>query len=341
MKILRQKLFTFQDKKAWEELKAATNNFTTLPNGRGKMNARDVIRFKKWAELVDQGRMNEVDWNEAKKVFEHIDLPETAKGLEHLSHKYRLIRDPKFQNRYKSVMSPGYRRTTALRKNLAKRETREYFDLIKKYPNMSASDPLANEQITRYNRLQRKNADRFDREYKEITPLLDDASGFDAHEKAVNLNNRIINRKNASANKRRGGRSERFLMSCLENDGVTIKQSEPGRRNYFSPTDPNNIYLSTKSPSTGFHEYGHLLNNRKGYIVSPRRLRDSGPLSVFAEENLASSRALAKVRRGIKLGKLNPKVEKRYRGDLETAIKTYYHNGIQHALVGIEKAVKR
>ena len=30
MKILRQKLFTFQDKKAWEELKTATNNFTTL-----------------------------------------------------------------------------------------------------------------------------------------------------------------------------------------------------------------------------------------------------------------------------------------------------------------------
>ena len=52
MKILRQKLFTFQDKKAWEELKRETNNFKDLPQGRKGMKPRDVFRLQDLADKV-------------------------------------------------------------------------------------------------------------------------------------------------------------------------------------------------------------------------------------------------------------------------------------------------
>ena len=334
MKILRQKLFTFQDKKAWEELKAATNNFTTLPNGRGKMNARDVIRFKKWAELVDQRRMNEVDWNEAKKAFEHIGLPETAKGLEHLSHKYKLIQDPKFQNRYQDIMSgKEWRRGLSLYRNLSDRKNNEM-----------RNNPLNAAEIeNKYINLINKNQDRFDTSYKLGLPLLDSAGGREIHRdlyvKALHQNDR----KNKKYDKRNmsHGRTRKFIDKVLGNEGVEmVKDAE----SQFIPKYPNAIFVSNYSPGTVLHEFGHQ-NSMGGGGYSNRvagiNTTYSGPLSILAEENVASSRALAKARQGIKTKKLNPKIEKSMRKDLESSFGGYLHHETIKALEGVKKAVRR
>jgi len=326
MIILRQKLFTFQDKKAWEELKAATNNFTTLPNGRGKMNARDVIQFKKWAELVDQGRMNEVDWKEAKKVFEHIDLPETAKGLEHLSHKYRLIQDPEFQNRYETMMSGDiYRKAEKLDHDLESRYKRE------------ASRPNTNiDQITaKYQKLRDQNIERLNKTHKRGQPLLDVFGGVQEHVRLGERDNRRSDRYDNLSKKRTIGRSGDFIAKEMRRLNIRPRFSIANPGDYFDPQHPNEITISTRSPFTVLHELGHAQNYRKGYTTG------DSDLSRFAEENLATSRALARTRLGIKQGELNPKIEKRIRKAGEAALGTYYHAGINDTLIGIRKLMKR
>jgi len=324
MIILRQKIFTFQDKKAWEELKAATNNFTTLPNGRGKMNARDVIRFKKWAELVDQGKMNEVDWNEAKKVFEHIDLPETAKGLEHLSHKYKLIQDPEFQNRYENIMSGDrYRKTMKLD-----------HDIVSRYKREASRTNTDIDQVTaKYQKLQDQNLERLNKTYKRGKPLLY-AFGGQEHERLWSRDKRRSVRNDNLGNRRTIGRSGDLITEELKR--LNIRPIFANSGNYFDPQYPNEITISTRSPFTVLHELGHAQNYRKGYPMG-----DNGALSEFAEENLATSRALARTRYGIKQGKLNPKIEKRIRKAGEDALGTYYHTGINNTLMGIRKIMKR
>jgi hypothetical protein len=331
MIILRQKIFTFQDKKAWEELKTATNNFTTLPNGRGKMNARDVVRFKKWAELVDQGRMNEVDWNEAKKVFEHIDLPETARGLEHLSHKYRLIQDPEFQDRYENIMSgDSFRKNMNLNRKLANRADRESY---------RSNNPA--EVYKRYDALIDKNLDRLNETTKLSFPL------FEGGEDAIKSSQRRYllqsNRADKKYRKRGigGPRTKKYIANILHKDNVSVMTPSQIGRNYFDSRFPNHIYVSSYNPAVLLHEWGHQQNYKRGYYPGFRFTDANDTLSQIAEENMASSRALARIRGGVKRGEVSPGVEKRIRKSLDSALESYTRPGIHKLFGGIKKAVRK
>ena len=331
MIILRQKHFTTQDKIAWEELKNATNNFTTLPNGRGGMNARDVIRFKKWAELVDQGRMNEVDWNEAKKAFEHIGLPETAKGLEHLSHKYRLIQDPEFQDRYEGIMSGNtFRKNMDLNRKLSIRGDVEAF---------RSENPT--EVYKRYDALIDKNLDRLNKSHKRSFPLLPFENGEDVLSHAQNRYLKQDNRAEKRYNKRgTGRRTAKFISNTLNKDNVIPIAAESGR-NYFNSLDPSSIYISSKNPAVILHEWGHQQNYKRGFNPGFRFKDAKDTMSQIAEENMASSRALARTRLGIKKGDINPRVEKKLRKSLDSALSSYTRSGASKVFEGIKKAVKR
>ena len=330
MKILRQKLFTFQDKKAWEELKAATNNFTTLPNGRGKMNARDVYRFKKWAELVDQGRINEVNWNEAKKVFEHIDLPETAKGLEHLSHKYKLIQDPEFQDRYENIMSgDSFRKNMNLNRKLSTRADREAY---------ISSNPY--EVYKKYDTLIDRNLDRLNKTYKPSHPLFEGKENI-----LLNAGKRFELQNNRAERKYKkrgigGPRTTKFIANVLEKDNVFTVIPKPGQ-NYFNSMFPDQIYVSSYNPSVFLHEWGHQQNYKRGFDPGFRATDANDALSEIAEENMASSRALARLRSGVKRGEIRPGVERKARKSLDSALATYTRGGANKLFGGIKKAVRK
>ncbi len=101
--IIKRKLFTFQDRKVFRELHRATNGFRELPKGYKNLTPRDVFRLSNVAggyEAVRSGNLGGINYDELRTLATHLDLPETAKGAEHLIKKYN---NPELLERYNRI----------------------------------------------------------------------------------------------------------------------------------------------------------------------------------------------------------------------------------------------
>ena len=104
MILLRQKLYTRQDKKVIHELWANTKGFRKLPKNWEKLTARDYFRLNKFSNgfgrAWTKGDASQIDWQDFKTMMEHMGLSETAKGGKHLIEKYT---NPELLERYRSI----------------------------------------------------------------------------------------------------------------------------------------------------------------------------------------------------------------------------------------------
>ena len=154
MIILRQRLYTRQDKKVIHELWSATKGFRELPKNYKGMTTRDLYRINKLTKDFDKtwnkGKMKAIDWKDDETIAKHMKLPETAKGSKHLIEKYS---NPELLERYKSIkahklgLSKEYKTVTEFKKldeeikrmekKISKRtlttaEDKKYANLLKK-----------------------------------------------------------------------------------------------------------------------------------------------------------------------------------------------------------------
>ena len=104
MILLRQKLYTAQDKKVIHELWSNTKGFRKLPKNWEKLNSRDYFRLNNFSNgfntAWNKGDTSKIDWEDFRTMMKHLDLPETAKGGKHLIEKYT---NPELIERYKSI----------------------------------------------------------------------------------------------------------------------------------------------------------------------------------------------------------------------------------------------
>ena len=104
MIILRQKLYTFQDRKVIHELWSNTKRFRNLPAGYENLTPRDLYRINRFTKGFNntwvKRKRNAIDWAEFGVVANHMGLPETAKGAQHLVEKYS---NPELLERYRSI----------------------------------------------------------------------------------------------------------------------------------------------------------------------------------------------------------------------------------------------
>ena len=104
MIILRDKIFTFADRRVLEELKKVTDNFAHSPSTKG-MHARDVFRLKNLTQEISTGVTNKskpkINQKNLEDLANHLGLSETAKNGKHLIQKYY---NPELADRYNRII---------------------------------------------------------------------------------------------------------------------------------------------------------------------------------------------------------------------------------------------
>jgi len=319
MIILRQKIFTFQDKKAWEELKRETNNFKDLPQGRKGMKPRDVFKLQDLAEKVGGGELSKVNWEEARKSFENIGLPETGKGLRHLSHKYQLLHDPevikRFASRYSDPSSKPIQKKigTLDREYEVDRKKLPYKSLSKKYKRLSNSI--------------------IGGEFKEVNPI----SEFINPEEQRGLQHKA--QINYIGMRKKGNRPVQKHIQKTINIPIKV-ESNRGVNSYTK--DGIILTSDTKSPYTLSHEIGHHKHRRAYERITGKSINTrNNPLSILANENGATSHALSQLNLLQKQRKIRNKDVITGKKQLEEAYKAYLHNFLYYtSKIGRRKLYK-
>ena len=310
MKILRQKLFTFQDKKAWEELKRETNNFKDLPQGRRGMKPKDVFRLQDLADKVERGELSKVNWEEARKSLENISLPETGKGLRHLSHKYQLLHDPEVIKRFASRYSDPS--SKPIQKKLGTLD-REYEVDRKKLPYKSLSK--------KYRRLSNSIIDGG--EFKEINPI---SEFINPGEQGGLL---YKARTNYMGMRKRGNRPvQKHIQKTIN---IPIKVESNRMVNSYTKNGEIILTPDTKSPYTLAHEFGHHKHRKAYERISGKPINTrNNPLSTLANENGATSHALSQLNLLQKQRKIRNKDVMVGKKQLEEAYKIYFHGVLRN-----------
>ena len=305
MKILRQKLFTFQDKKAFLEFYKATRGLRELPKGRRGMKARDVYRFEDLAQKIDAGDLKNINYEEARKALEHVGLPESGKGLKHLVKKYKNINDPEFRKRFNRIYN------------------RDVVENVTKYRKEMSDDNLVDWVNSNFRTIptkdRKKAFDLLQRSKKKgiVNSLKTETCRQD-------IKNALKDPINLKATKIIKGKLKRI------NTPIHIQDENSF---YYTPNDPNKKWIAIKkssfSPAALAHEGGHAMSyERQG--LDRYNNNTNGIFSRLAEENMATSRADALYNAAVKRGELPQSIANTGRNELENSFGTYFHNSLKN-----------
>lgn len=326
MKILRQKLFTFQDKKAFLEFYKATGGLKHLPKGKKGMRARDVYRIKNIAQKIDAGNLEGVNYDEARQILERIGLPESGKGIKHLIQKYKNIYDPEFQERFNRIYNQELNQIDKKTKNKLKRTT----DLWTKY---GISSPRNVHRIAEIERKIKKEAEieknQFvGRDISRSSGIVNDAADdwvYDAYYRS--RDNPLlfgISKENLTP-----GTETREAMNAIMKKRRKIVPNikiEKGSENAYIPTEGRIILTPKASSATVGHEIGHAISYKKGLVKDTRNMNNV--IGNLAEENYATSQSNAIHNLAVKKGKISPTYAKNVEDDGDNSFQTYLADGI-------------
>lgn len=376
MILLRQKLYTRQDKKVIHELWSATKGFRELPKNYKGMTTRDLYRINKLTRDFDKtwnkGKMNAIDWKDVETIAKHMKLPETAKGSKHLIEKYS---NQELLERYKSIkahklgLGKEYKTVKEwkklkddikkMEKKIDKRaltpaEEKKYENLMKKRYGPGSMDNVSAEVKLKQIDREEGKADK-----SPLTMLIDALKSKKGSPKLT------ISGKQRKLQQAAG---EKFRESKTSNKEMYNRLKKEARKHNKKVTmndtkncarlGTNEIFLSKESDSTLAHELGHhqiyrRMGGRKSaktyvgknggrYKVSPipflppTNTSPENPLYHLSEELRASSQALATMK---KLG-ASKNTLRRSRKQLENAYKTYYHNELAEVPNRINKKLR-
>ena len=305
MKILRQKLFTFQDKKALLEFYKATRGLRELPKGRRGMKARDVYRFEDLAQKIDTGDLKGINYEEAGKALEHIGLPETGKGLKHLVRKYRNINDPEFRKRFNRIYN------------------RDIVDSVTKNRKKIGDDAIVNWVNNNFRIVPTKNRKRaFDLLQRSREEGIANALKTETYKQDIKES--LKDPINLKATKIVKGKLKRI------NTPIHIQDENSF---YYTPSDPNKKWIVLKkdsfSPASLAHEGGHAMSYKRQGLDRYYN-NTNGIFNKLAEENMATSRANAIYNASAKRGELPQSIVNVGRDELEDSFGTYFHTSLKN-----------
>jgi len=324
MKILRQKLFTFQDKKAFLEFYKATGGLKHLPKGKKGMNARDVYRINDIARKIDYGDLEGINYDEARQVLERMGLPESGKGIKHLIQKYRNIYDSEFQKRFQRI----HNREVNQIKNKYDTKQEKVGEL-----NWHYGINYSPRNIDRLEAMSRKLEDQ---KNTELAPFVKRRapksaskvynSSLSGYEEAGQRLDNIDPMKDKDFIP--GSEPMNSMNSVFKKlSRVTPKtQIESGNRNSYNTYDDIITVKPGAHPYVLGHEVGHAISSKKGLSTG---LEFSGDIRKLAEENYASSQANAIHNLAVKKGEITPTYAERGEGYLNDAFQTYLNAGVR------------
>ena len=373
MILLRQKLYTRQDKKVIHELWSATKGFRELPKNYKGMTTRDLYRINKLTRDFDKawnkGKMDAIDWKDVETIAKHMKLPETAKGSKHLIEKYS---NPELLERYKSIkahklglgkeykavkewkkLNDDIKKIEKKKRALTPAEDKKYENLLKKrYGPDSMKILEAEGKLQQIDRKEGK-ADK-----SPLTMLID------AFKPKKGPSKLTISGKQRKLQRAAGEKLRESKTSNKEMYNRLKKEARKHNKKVIMNDTKNcahlgtdKIFLSRESDSTLAHELGHhqiyrRMGGRKSaktyvgknggrYKVSPipflpTNTSPENPLYHLSEELRASSQALATMK---KLG-ASKNTLRRSRKQLENAYKTYYHNELSEVPNRINKKLR-
>lgn len=320
MKILRQKLFTFQDKKAFLEFYKATGGLKHLPKGKKGMRARDVYRIKDIAQKIDTRDLEGVNYDEARQILERMGLPESGKGIKHLIQKYKNIYDPEFQERFNRIYNRSDRRRRKYKKKMARVEELQHkYDSPRNKIRLNKIRGKIGEQDYR---------DRLEDPYTLVYPKTLNKIKTVACKEGQGANQRLANRIPIKQEDLNPGTEIRNAFDAVIKKAnrvvpeANLKYSKDAKRNSYYPS-ANLIVLKPGANSSSFgHEVGHAISNKK------ELLGQYAGLNKLAEENYATSQSNAIHNLAVKKGKLSPIYVKRGEEELNDGFITYLDKNI-------------
>lgn len=357
MIILRQRLYTVQDKKVINELWNKTKRFRTLPNYR-KTTARDAFRLDKFSKEFNHawntGDTSKIDWEDFKTLAEHLELPETAKGAKHLIEKYS---NPELIERYKSIkahkagLGKEYKRYRKLRSKadrLEKSHKKASEDYIKKYwddlkhrggkvrPSTKKAEERWGKEIKRRDEFLDKSGDKLKELKDKLNGLYkkENAAGKKFGIKQLELT-RKASKEADRINKetKRNKKLHRDTIRRLRKEGYTITYNPKESEHVNIETKTVNLHRGT-STAVALHEKNHPKHakrvkqdrDKEGFINFGDVFETgmgSNPMAHLADEAGASKGAIAEMRAN---KHATPSDIEQATKELEACYRTYYHD---------------
>lgn len=342
MIILRQRLYTRQDKKVIHELWSATKGFRQLPEGFKGMSGRDIFRFNNFAKGFNkawtEGNIEAIDWNEAKTMLEHMNLSESAKGAKHLINKYS---NPELLKRYKSIkahklgVADKYKELNSLRE--------KQNNIVEKY-NKAVGEATSGRGVSKEGEKsiadfenfieskEKAKLDRLEKQLQKATGITGKPTSFE--KKQRKLHKKALKESRVLEKQDKNDKLYKEILEKYRKKGYTIiPKSELAKERGTSFISGKEIHLSSnKSPSTLAHELGHSLYEKSTQPIHEIGANSSGfagidpnPLAVVSDETGATKKGLALTRI---MENATEKDIERGSKHLEAAGKTYYHDMI-------------
>lgn len=343
MILLRQKLYTINDRKVFKEIHNATGGFRKLPKKVGGITTRDFFRMDKLSKDIYNG--SKVDWEEFRTLAEHLGLPETAKHGRHAIEKFS---NPELIKRYQSIRA---------HKLGVGKELEELRRLKKEHTALQESIRKAEESLktatTRAEKgkyfEQKKSAEAAlqnwwnnnNRQYHTLADTVRDKVGFKDFE---GINRKIAERgakgvqdtiqetrtalkeipiNNPLANK---------MMGDIRKSGINVEevQQVPGNiAMYYPHANTIKVVKEKGQPAVLGHEWGHekwYKRMRRLYGFEPGLTEN--PLYNIPNEGGASLEAYSDMLRRVKQGTATAKDLADTKRLLNSAGKQYYYGSV-------------